>query len=273
MEGRTIRGMAGTAAVLAAFGVSLGLQADEGADEKLKEGSTERQERLADTVDVGVGVGEGGVFREGDGKILGIPLPEREREKKREATSLKGEAELKGPVEDAGSAGERGGGGILGFPKRGFEKLRLRDLPERVRKTVRREAQGRKVTRIGRAEKEGRRLYEIDLEGEGLKRALKIGADGRVVADSDRETAFGSPAQAESGEGREKQRPNLLLTRVPKEVQKTIARTVAEGEAMEINEVERDGEAAYEVKVAREGVERTIEISPEGEVLAERVDE
>ena len=142
-----------------------------------------------------------GIFRKGDGKILGIPFPWLEKdgaEVKVEADRNRGEITTDA---DGGLDTDKSDGRILGVPKRGFETLGLNEVPPVVRETIRREAGGYKIAEIERATLDNRGVYEVDIEREGANRELHIAADGTIVKDSDREE-IGAPAPNETGQSK-----------------------------------------------------------------------
>lgn len=139
-----------------------------------------------------------GIFRKGDGKILGIPVPGRDRVESE--VSVETDRNKVTTDADGGLDTDKNDGRILGVPKRGFETLGLNEVPPVVRETIRREAGGYKIAEIERATLDGRVVYEVDIEREGANRELHIAADGNVLKDSDRE-AVGSPARTERGKG------------------------------------------------------------------------
>ena len=139
-----------------------------------------------------------GIFRKGDGKILGIPIPGRNRAGNEVSVDTKRDEVTTDA--DGGLDTDKNDGRILGVPKRGFETLSLNDVPPAVRETIRRQAGGYKIAEIERATMDGRTVYEVDIEREGANRELHIAADGNILKDSDRE-AVGAPARPERGEG------------------------------------------------------------------------
>ena len=159
----------------------------------------------ADDKDVSVeaNTGEGkGIFRKGDGKILGIPVPGRTADKDAEVTvDVDTNKDHVTTDVDGGLDTDKNDGRILGVPKRGFEALSMSELPPVVRETVRREAGGFKVAEIEKATLNGRTVYEVDIEREGKNRELHVAADGTIVKDTDRE-AVGAPATIERGQNR-----------------------------------------------------------------------
>jgi len=138
-----------------------------------------------------------GIFRKGDGKILGIPVPGRDRVEGETTVKVDRDADITTDA-DGGLDTDKNDGRILGAPKRGFEALSMSELPPVVRETIRREAGGYKVVEIERASLEGQRVYEVDIERDGKNRELHIAANGTILKDSDRE-AVGAPAVRERG--------------------------------------------------------------------------
>lgn len=144
-----------------------------------------------------------GIFRKGDGKILGIPVPGRNRANNEVVVSSDSDRNEVTTDADGGLDTDNEDGRVLGVPKRGFETLSLRDVPPVVRETIRREAGGYKVAEIERATVDGQGVYEVDIEREGANRELHIAANGTILKDSDRENV-GSPARREQGRSEQK---------------------------------------------------------------------
>jgi uncharacterized membrane protein YkoI len=138
------------------------------------------------------------IFRKGDGKILGIPIPGRNRAERE--ISSRSERNQVTTDADGGLDTDKNDGRILGAPKRGFETLSLNDVPPVVLETIRREAGGYKIAEIERATLDGRMVYEVDIEREGANREMHIAPDGNILKDSDRE-AVGTPGRPERGQG------------------------------------------------------------------------
>jgi uncharacterized membrane protein YkoI len=144
-----------------------------------------------------------GIFRKGDGKILGIPVPGRKADKDAEvAVEVDTNKDHVTTDVDGGLDTDKNDGRVLGVPKRGFESLSLNEVPPVVRETIRREAGGYKVAEIEKATLNDRTVYEVDIERDGKNRELHVAADGTIVKDTDRE-AVGAPATIERGEKRE----------------------------------------------------------------------
>jgi hypothetical protein len=154
----------------------------------------------ADDGRVSVKANEGkgkGIFRKGDGKILGIPIPGRRADRE---VSVKTERNAVTTDADGGLDTDKNDGRILGVPKRGFETMSLNEVPPVVRETIRREAGGYKIAEIEHATVDGRTVYEVDIERDGGNRELHIAPDGNILKDSDRE-AVGSAGRTERGQG------------------------------------------------------------------------
>jgi uncharacterized membrane protein YkoI len=150
-----------------------------------------------------VNTGEGkGIFRKGDGKVLGIPVPGRKADKDADV-SVEVDANKDHVTTDVngGLDTDKNDGRILGVPKRGFETLSLNEVPPVVRETIRREAGGYKIAEIEKATLNNRTVYEVDIERDGKNRELHVAADGTILKDTDRE-AIGAPAATERGQNR-----------------------------------------------------------------------
>ena len=148
--------------------------------------------------------GEGkGIFRKGDGKILGIPVPGRNSDKDAEvAVEVDSNKDHVTSDADGGLDTDKNDGRILGVPKRGFETVTLSEVPPVVRETIQREAGGYRIAEIEKATRDGRQVYEVDIERDGKNRELHVAMDGTLVKDTDRE-AVGAPATTERGTDRD----------------------------------------------------------------------
>lgn len=146
--------------------------------------------------------GEGkGIFRKGDGKILGIPVPGRDKDAEVAVDVDSNQDHVTTDV-DGGLDTDKNDNRILGVPKRGFETISLNDVPPVVRETIRREAGGYKVAEIEKATLNGRQVYEVDIERDGINRELHVASDGTIMKDTDRE-AVGAPATSERGQNKD----------------------------------------------------------------------
>lgn len=147
--------------------------------------------------------GEGkGIFRKGDGKILGIPVPGRDADNDAEvAVEVDSNKDHVTTDADGGLDTDKNDGRILGLPKRGFEAVNLSEVPPVVRETIQREAGGYRIAEIEKATLDGRQVYEVDIERDGKNRELHVSLDGTIVKDTDRE-AVGAPATTERGTDR-----------------------------------------------------------------------
>lgn len=149
--------------------------------------------------------GEGkGIFRKGDGKILGIPIPGRKAQNDAKvAVEVDTNKDHVTADADGGLDTDNEDGRILGVPKRGFETVSISQVPPVVRETIRREAGGYKIAEIEKATLNGRAVYEVDIERDGKNREVHVAADGTVMKDTDRE-AVGAPATIERGQNKNK---------------------------------------------------------------------
>ena len=97
-----------------------------------------------DKVEVEGNAGEGkGIFRKGDGKILGIPVRGRDADNDAEvAVEVDSHKDHVTADADGGLDTDKGDGRILGVPKRRFESLNLSEVPPVVRQTIQRGAGG-----------------------------------------------------------------------------------------------------------------------------------
>ena len=147
--------------------------------------------------------GEGkGIFRKGDGKILGIPVPGRDADNDAQAAvEVDSNKDHVTTDVDGGLDTDDNDGRILGVPKRGFETISLSEVPPVVRETIRREAGSYNVAEIEKATLNGRQVFEVDIERDGKNRELHVAADGTIMKDTDRE-AVGAPATTETGVNR-----------------------------------------------------------------------
>jgi uncharacterized membrane protein YkoI len=157
-----------------------------------------------DDIEVEADSAEGkGIFRKGDGKILGIPIPGRGADRDAEvAVEVDSNKDHVTSDVDGGLDTDKGDGRILGVPKRGFDTLQLTEVPPVVRQTIQREAGGYRIAEIEKATLDGQQVYEVDIERDGMNRELHVAIDGTIVKDTDRE-AVGAPATIERGTDRD----------------------------------------------------------------------
>jgi uncharacterized membrane protein YkoI len=155
-----------------------------------------------DNIEVDAEAGDGKeIFRKGDGKILGIPIPGRNDKDAEVAVEVDSNKDHVTTDADGGLDTDKNDGRILGVPKRGFETLNLAEVPPVVRQTIQREAGGYRIAEIEKATLDGRQVYEVDIERDGVNRELHVAVDGTIVKDTDRE-AVGAPATVERGTDR-----------------------------------------------------------------------
>ena len=179
--------------------VETDVDVDTGHDKSIKTDVDIDTDDHAVAVDANAGKGKG-IFRKGDGKILGIPVPGRKADKDAQV-SVDVDSNKDHVTTDAtgGLDTDKADGRILGVPKRGFETLSISEVPPVVRQTIRREAGGYKIAEIEKATRNGRTVYEVDIERDGKNRELHVAADGTVMNDTDR-NAIGAPAANERGQ-------------------------------------------------------------------------
>jgi uncharacterized membrane protein YkoI len=145
-------------------------------------------------VEVKVDDGKGPLSKT-DGKVLGV-IPLNKDKKAGDHPDTDRNTVTK--KSDDGLDTDKQDGRILGVPKRGFETLSLRDVPEKVRQTINEIAPGARIAEIELATIDGERVYEVDIEREGKNRELHIATDGAVIKDSDA-TAVGRPGSSTQG--------------------------------------------------------------------------
>jgi uncharacterized membrane protein YkoI len=158
-------------------------------------------------------------------------------------------------------------------------------LPQPVQDTIRMVADLNAVEKVRQSTRDGRTVYDVELQQTGRNRRLEISSDGTVMRDNHYQARIGfrgtdrqirESAGAEARIDRDTGTASAEVTTsnkradtasLPQPVQDTI-RMVADLNAVEkVRQSTRDGRTVYDVELQQTGRNRHLEISSDGTVM------
>lgn len=144
------------------------------------------------------------------------------------------------------------------------EKVLPEALPAAVRATVDANLNGGKVTEAEIEEENGQKVFSVEIKAaDGSEVEFEIAPDGKLLK-TEKEGPDGNDSH--DGEGSEKEQ-KLGIEQAPEPVRNAI-NTVLRGQPLDALTVEKErGVTLYEAEYKVEGVEHSVELAADGEVL------
>jgi len=141
------------------------------------------------------------------------------------------------------------------------------DLPPAVRSTVNREVPNGVIDKISTETRDGRMVYKVKFQDEGLNPSIWVTADGNILKSGiNRDKAIGATGDSvDATTGSSKS--NMKFTQLPPAVQKTIRDRSATGKIADIDKHERKGRIVYDVSFEDKGVNPKMTIAEDGTVV------
>ena len=143
------------------------------------------------------------------------------------------------------------------------------DLPVEVQKTVKREVPNGIVDKASTETKDGRLVYKIKFQDEGLNPAIWVTADGNIIkSDINRDKAAGATGNA-SDIATGSSRNGVKFTQLPAVVQKAIRDQAPTAKIADIKRRDKDGRVVYEVSFEDKGINPSMTIAADGTIIKE----
>ena len=143
------------------------------------------------------------------------------------------------------------------------------DLPPAVQSAVKREVPNGIVDRVSTETKDGRLVYKIKFQDEGLNPSIWVTADGNILkSDINRDKAVGA-----TGSGSDlttgSSTKDLKFTQLPAKVQKAIRDQAPTAKIADIKRRNRDGRVVYEISFEDKGANPSMTVAEDGTILKE----
>ncbi len=127
------------------------------------------------------------------------------------------------------------------------QRVRLKDIPPAVQKTVQEQTQGATIRSISKEKENGKTVYEIETKVNGHSRDLMIEADG-TLGDIEEEVA---------------------ISALPKAVKDGLLKLVGKGKIVKIESVTKNNAIAfYEAAIKKQGKVSEVKIGTDGQPIA-----
>lgn len=120
--------------------------------------------------------------------------------------------------------------------------VKMRDLPEAVRKTVQQQTQGAEVKGLSKETEHGKIFYEVETRVNGHGRDVLIDPAGQVVEVEE----------------------EVALDSIPAPARAAIEKKAAGGKIKKVETVTKGGEVTYEAAVVKAGKTSEIVVAPDG---------
>jgi hypothetical protein len=165
-------------------------------------------------------------------------------------------------------------------------KIKFADAPSAVRKTLKREANGGKIETVDIETREGKRVYEADVEIDGTNYEILVEKNGRLISKAiDEEEEEGKEEEEKErgekkGEKKEKEREGkekgvkvIKFSEAPSAVQKTLKREAFGAKIAKVDIESHDGKRVYEADVEIDGKNYEILVAKDGSLISKALDE
>jgi hypothetical protein len=156
--------------------------------------------------------------------------------------------------------------------------VKLRDCPEAVQQTLKREAAGGSIDEIERGEENGRVMYEAEVEISDKDFELQVLADGTLLKkvleeeDADADDEREGEGDDEGNDPDEKE-TEVKLQDCPEPVQATLKREATGGSIEKIQREREDGREVYEAEIEIGMHEYQAAVLADGTLLKKMLDD
>jgi len=141
------------------------------------------------------------------------------------------------------------------------------DLPPAVQSAVKREVPNGIVDRVSTETKNGRLVYKIKFQDEGLNPSIWVAADGNILkSDINRDKAVGATGNA-SDLNTGSSTKDLKFTQLPAKVQKAVRDQAPTAKIADIKRRNRDGRIVYEVSFEDKGTNPSMTVAEDGTII------
>jgi uncharacterized membrane protein YkoI len=132
------------------------------------------------------------------------------------------------------------------FAQNSEKPVKMKDLPEAVRKTVQELSKGATLRGLAKEVEDGKTFYEAELKVKGHNKDVLIDPSGAVIEIEEQ----------------------VALASLPAEVKATILKTASKGKITAIESITRNNALeAYEAHVTRAGKRFEIKVGPDGNLI------
>ncbi len=162
-------------------------------------------------------------------------------------------------------------------------KIKFADAPSAVRKTLKREANGGKIETVDIETRDGKLVFEADVDIDGTNYEILVANDGRLISksiDEEEEEEREGKKEKQKGEkkeredeGKEKGATVIKFSEAPAAVQKTLKREAFGAKITKIDIESRDGKKVYETDVEIDGKNYEILVAKDGSLISKALDE
>lgn len=136
---------------------------------------------------------------------------------------------------------------LLGTASAQEQRLKIKDLPPAVQKTVREQSKGAKIRGLSKEVEQGKTQYELELTVNGRTRDMLIDSTGVIFEEEDQVTL------------------DSLAPAVKTEVEKNIG----QDKLLRLESVTKGGTlTGYEASVLKAGKKSVIEMDPDGKLIS-----
>lgn len=146
------------------------------------------------------------------------------------------------------------------------KEMDVKDMPEPVQAAVKAQAGDAKVLESEVEEKDGRKLFTVEVEKDGKKQEFHFSADGKVVKESDESGEHeGKEGKEDKGdENEEANEQKIELSAAPAAVRDMVAKALNGAAVKSVTREEDDGAVEYEVEYMKDDAECSLTISEAG---------
>lgn len=139
------------------------------------------------------------------------------------------------------------------------ETISLDKVPEAVRQTIEKYAEGAEIKEIELEKKNDKEVYEVEILKDGKEVDFAVSSDGQFLGFEEEEE--------EEGEKEEEIEKEIELAQAPQAVQDAISKIVGDNPIKKVIEETEEGVASYEAEYTVGDVEHSVECAATGEIL------
>ena len=144
------------------------------------------------------------------------------------------------------------------------KEMDVKDMPEAVQAAVKGAAADAKVLESEVEEKDGAKVFSVEVQKDGKKQEFHFSADGKVVKEADEsEEHEGEDADDESDEQK------IELSAAPAAVREAVAKALNGAAVKAVTREEDDGVVEFEVEYMKGALECSVTVSEAGAMIEE----
>ncbi len=150
------------------------------------------------------------------------------------------------------------GGMICTWLMAAEEKVSIDQVPAAVKATIQKEAQGGTLREIERETKDGKTVYEAEVQKDGKEVEVKVAEDG---------TLLGREVEDDDGDDEDEDEKPIAIDQVPAKAREAILKHANVAKLTEVTQEEEDGVVLYEAEWSVAGRAHSLTVTADGTMV------